>query len=126
MFNSFAKLKLLKPYLRTTFTTSCDAAAAVDEEEAPSIIEEVCGAHAELIRFLFFVSLFLPCSSLLPPRFTHVQADALINANKLKLKTPRQFSDQGMTLGKANVNTYDGFRLVVQKQVNLNTVVSHL
>jgi len=32
----------------------------------------------------------------------------------------------GHVFSKANVNTYDGFRTVVQKQVNLNTVVSHL
>jgi len=32
----------------------------------------------------------------------------------------------GHTFSKAHISTYDGFRTIVQKQVNLNTVVSHL
>lgn len=95
MFNSFGKLRLLKPSILRTFTTSCDAAAeedAYDEENSSSLIEE---------------------------------ADAMIDAGKSKLRAPRQFTETGFAFGKANVNTYDGFRFVVQKQVNLNTVVSH-
>ena len=46
--------------------------------------------------------------------------------DKIKSKTPMQFENLKNTLNQGNVNVYDGFRVIVQKQVNLNTVVSHL
>ena len=37
-----------------------------------------------------------------------------------------QFENLRGTMQQGNANTYDGFRMIVQKQVNLNTVVNHL
>ena len=54
------------------------------------------------------------------------QADAAIENEKGKIKTPMHFENLRGTLMQGSPNTFDGFRLVVQKQVNLNTVVSHL
>ena len=54
------------------------------------------------------------------------QADAAIENEKAKIKTPMQFADLKGTLMQGTPNAFDGFRVVVQKQVNLNTVVSHL
>lgn len=42
-----------------------------------------------------------------------------------KIRTPMQFENLKNILNQGYVNNYDGFRMVVQKQVNLNTVVSH-
>ena len=53
------------------------------------------------------------------------QADAAIEAKKLKIKTPMQFSDLKNTLSQGQIGFYEGFRLATQKQINLNTVVSH-
>lgn len=55
-----------------------------------------------------------------------LQADALREDNKLKYSTPLQFENIKNVIGQGSVNTYDGFRLIVQKQLNLNTIVSHL
>jgi hypothetical protein len=59
---------------------------------------------------------------------TDAQADAPSSApvKSTNLKTPMQFENLRNTLTQGSVNTYDGFRIVVQKQVNLNAVVSHL
>jgi len=53
-------------------------------------------------------------------------ADAAIEDEKGKVKTPMQFEGLRGTLMQGSPNAFDGFRVVVQKQVNLNTVVSHL
>lgn len=53
------------------------------------------------------------------------QADAAIEAKKLKIKTPMQFESLKGVLGQGHVGSYDGFRVATQKQVNLNTVISH-
>jgi len=53
------------------------------------------------------------------------QADAILKEGQT-IKTPIQFEDLRSTLNKGSVNTFDGFRVIVQKQLNLNTVVSHL
>lgn len=42
-----------------------------------------------------------------------------------KIKPPMQYENVKNTLSQSSVNTYDGFRVMVQKQINLNTVVSH-
>mmetsp|Transcript_2848 Transcript_2848/g.4360 ORF Transcript_2848/g.4360 Transcript_2848/m.4360 type:complete len:323 (-) Transcript_2848:115-1083(-) len=53
------------------------------------------------------------------------QADAAVEDEKSKIKTPMQFENLKNSLMVGNVNSYDGFRVMVQKQINLNTVVSH-
>ena len=55
-----------------------------------------------------------------------VQADAAIEKDKARIKTPMQYESLRNVFGATSVGTYDGFRFAVQKQVNLNTVVSHL
>lgn len=55
-----------------------------------------------------------------------LQADAALENDKKKIKTPIQYENLKNSLQAGSVNTYDGFRFIVQKQVNLNTVVSHL
>ena len=52
-------------------------------------------------------------------------ANATLEGEKAKIRTPMQYENLVGTLRQGSVNTYDGFRVVVQKQVNLNTVVSH-
>jgi len=42
-----------------------------------------------------------------------------------KVATPFLFENLVNTLRQSAVNNYDGFRVIVQKQVNLNTVASH-
>ena len=54
------------------------------------------------------------------------QANAAIETQKSKIKTPPLFESIKQTIDQGSVNTFDGFRCAVQKQVNLNTVVSHL
>lgn len=44
----------------------------------------------------------------------------------LKVKPPMQFENLGIAMRQGSVNTFDGMRVMVQKQHNLNTVVSHL
>jgi ribosomal protein L16 Arg81 hydroxylase len=53
-------------------------------------------------------------------------ADAALVEKKPKIKTPVQYLDIHDVLQKGNVHTFDGFRVQVQKQLNLNVVVSHL
>lgn len=43
-----------------------------------------------------------------------------------KIKPPVQYLDIHDILQRATVHTFDGFRVHVQKQLNLNVVVSHL
>ena len=45
--------------------------------------------------------------------------------DKDKIKGAMNFSNLKNSLGGCGANTFDGFRVIVQKQVNLNTVVSH-
>jgi mitochondrial import receptor subunit TOM40 len=52
------------------------------------------------------------------------EADAAMARDRNKIRTP-SFDELRGLLGSGSVGTYDGFRLIVQKQVNLNTVVSH-
>ena len=54
------------------------------------------------------------------------QADAAAEKAKSTVKTPVQFENIKNIIQQSTVNSYDGFRFQVQKQVNLNTVVSHL
>lgn len=54
------------------------------------------------------------------------EADEAIEKSKTTIKTPQQFENIKNIIQQASVNTYDGFRFTVQKQINLNTVVSHL
>ena len=54
------------------------------------------------------------------------QADAAAEKAKSTIKVPGQFENIKNLIQQSSVNTYDGFRFQVQKQVNLNTVVSHL
>lgn len=49
-----------------------------------------------------------------------------MESDKKRIKTPMQYENLKHSLSVGSVNTYDGMRFVVQKQVNLNTVVSHL
>lgn len=58
--------------------------------------------------------------------FLFWQADAAVENDKKRIKTPMQYENLKHSLSSASVNTYDGMRFIVQKQVNLNTVVSHL
>ena len=52
-------------------------------------------------------------------------ADAELNA-KTKIKTPMTFETmKGQLLGSGSVNAFDGFRVMVAKQVNLNSVSQH-
>lgn len=53
------------------------------------------------------------------------QADDAIEAAKAKIKTPLQFEQLKQTISSQGAQSFDGFRCAVQKQVNLNTVVSH-
>jgi hypothetical protein len=54
------------------------------------------------------------------------QADAAVENDKQRIKTPMQYEDLRGAMMGASTNPYDGFRFIVQKQVNLNTAVSHL
>lgn len=53
------------------------------------------------------------------------QVEAEIEKKGKLIKTPPQYENLKGIFQQANVSSYDGCRLVVQKQVNLNTVVSH-
>mmetsp|Transcript_101821 Transcript_101821/g.199711 ORF Transcript_101821/g.199711 Transcript_101821/m.199711 type:complete len:331 (+) Transcript_101821:90-1082(+) len=53
------------------------------------------------------------------------QANELAGQSKAKIRTPMQYEDLRGALQGCSVNNYDGFRFIVQKQVNLNTAVSH-
>jgi hypothetical protein len=54
------------------------------------------------------------------------QADDAAEKAKTKIKVPAQFENIKIIIQQSGVNSYDGFRFQVQKQINLNTVVSHL
>ena len=47
------------------------------------------------------------------------------NSNNDKIKAPMSFDAVEGLLGAAYVDSFEGARMIVQKQVNLNTVVSH-
>jgi hypothetical protein len=53
-------------------------------------------------------------------------ADAELENDKEKVHTPLQFEYIKHTIGQGSANTFDGFRVVVQKQLNLNTIVNHM
>ena len=53
------------------------------------------------------------------------QADAAIERRKSSIKTPMTFEDIGRTCQGGMLDTYDGLRLIYQKQLNLNTVTNH-
>ena len=53
------------------------------------------------------------------------QADAAIERRKSSIKTPMAFEDIGRTCQGGMLDTYDGLRLIYQKQLNLNTIVNH-
>lgn len=53
------------------------------------------------------------------------EADAALKEDKPKIKTPMQYLELNDVLSRGNVHTFDGLRVQVQKQLNLNTVVSH-
>ncbi len=46
-------------------------------------------------------------------------------AEKDTIKGTMSYNDLKLSLNQCGANTFDGLRLIVQKQVNLNTVVSH-
>jgi hypothetical protein len=50
----------------------------------------------------------------------------LIESEKVRIKTPQQYESLKHVFSQSNASTYDGLRVVVQKQVNLETVASHL
>jgi len=52
-------------------------------------------------------------------------ANAAMEERKARIKTPMSIEEIQNSLQGGNVHTYDGFRIAVQKQLNLNTVVSH-
>lgn len=54
------------------------------------------------------------------------QANEAEAAARAKIRRPPQFENMRGVFGQAHVNSFDGFRCSVQKQINLNTVVSHL
>lgn len=51
-------------------------------------------------------------------------ADQFIEEGK-KSRPPMQFANVRGTIGQGAVDSYEGFRFILQKQINLNTVVSH-
>jgi hypothetical protein len=53
------------------------------------------------------------------------QADSLLKGERKRFTTPAQFDKFAYTFSAGKVNNYDGCRFIVQKQVNLNTAVSH-
>lgn len=53
------------------------------------------------------------------------QADDAVESNSLKIKTPPQYDQLKQIIGNNGAQTFDGFRCIVQKQINLNTTVSH-
>lgn len=53
------------------------------------------------------------------------QADDAVQENYMKIKTPPQYDQLKQIIGNNGTQTFDGFRCIVQKQINLNTTVSH-
>ena len=54
------------------------------------------------------------------------EADAILAERKPRVSTPVQYMEVHDLIGRAQVYTFDGFRVQVQKQLNLNTVATHL
>jgi hypothetical protein len=52
-------------------------------------------------------------------------ADLELQNDIRKVRTPPPFGDFAGIAGQGSVHTFDGMRLQVQKQVNLNSIVSH-
>lgn len=53
------------------------------------------------------------------------QADAELAKKNASIKTPMQYDNLKLSLMQGQVNTFDGFRFALQKQINLNAVASH-
>ena len=53
------------------------------------------------------------------------QADAAIENSKAKIKPPMTFEDVGRACQAGGVDSYDGIRIIYQKQLNLNVVANH-
>jgi hypothetical protein len=53
------------------------------------------------------------------------QANALRDSNRPKIKTPADFDSCKNSFHYTSTNSYDGFRFIVQKQINLNSLVNH-
>lgn len=96
MFSSRAFSKSIKSYVKRSFVAKCDDSVDADNEYSD-------GEGMSIIE----------------------QADAAIESSRERIKTPMQFENLKNTLSQGTVNSYDGFRAIVQKQVNLNTVVTH-
>lgn len=54
------------------------------------------------------------------------QADASLESDKPKIKTPAPYEMLKHTLSSGGVNGFDGFRMAVTKQINLHAASSHL
>jgi len=68
---------------------------------------------------------FAHCNSGEESYSTIEAADAEIEKNKRRVKTPQSYENMKMAPGQGAVHSYDGLRVAVQKQVNLNSIVSH-
>ena len=95
------------PVLKRRFIAKCDSA---QDDESSDIMEQVESAFLHNVVATYHVNL---------------KADSAVELGKA-LKTPMQFENLKHNLNQGSVSAYDGFRVIVQKQVNLNTVVSHL
>jgi hypothetical protein len=54
------------------------------------------------------------------------QADAAVEADKFRTKSPLQLESLKSSFNSGRVNSFDGLRFAVSKQLNMNTAVSHL
>ena len=54
------------------------------------------------------------------------QADAAIENSKAKIKPPMMFEDISRICNSGGVDSYDGIRMIYQKQMNLNVYANHL
>lgn len=99
------------------FFTSCDDDShGVDAPEEPDWLAKVGIASFCPSNFILQYDVYPLC----------FKADAAAEAERLRIKTPIQYEDLRGVLQGCSVNNYDGFRFIVQKQINLNTAVSHL
>ena len=57
--------------------------------------------------------------------YLYIQANINIADEKNQIFNSRSYDSIKTTMSGGTVNSYDGFRLIVQKQLNLNTLVSH-
>ncbi len=96
--------KSISGFVKSQFVAHCDS--------SPDLIEQVGQYGLISNNFDFKI-----CST---------KADATLEKDRPKIAAPQSFDNLKNTLASASVNSYDGFRAIVQKQVNLNTVVSHL